>query len=72
VAVNGRYLVLHRTRTLRAHGALVHDRNADELERRFLRRARSLGLSVDVTAQRRPKAPWARLRETLLAPLAGR
>lgn len=70
VAVGGRYLVLHRTRTLRAHDALLHRRDAAELERRFLRRARGLGLAVDLAAPRRKPTTWARLREALLAPIA--
>jgi hypothetical protein len=75
VAVGGRYLVLHRTRTLRAHEALSHRRDPRELERRFVRRARALGLAVDLAARPRRAAGWARwakLREALLAPLASR
>jgi Glycosyl transferase family 2 len=70
VAVGGRYLVLHRTRTMRAHEALLHGRDPGELERSFLKRARSLGLAVDMAAPRRRPTPWARLREVLLAPIA--
>jgi hypothetical protein len=68
VAVGGRYLVLHRTRTLRGHEALAHRRDPRELERRFLRRARSLGLAVDLAVRPRRGAGWAslaRLREAL-------
>ncbi|MSP60740.1 MAG: glycosyltransferase [Myxococcales bacterium] len=73
VAVGGRYLVLHRMRTLRAHESLLHRRDPADLERRFLRRARALGLAVDVPSSRgRALSPWARLRESLLAPLASR
>ena len=73
VAIAGRYLVLHRTRTLRAHGSLAHRRDAADLERRFLRRAASLRLVVGIAATRR-RAPsvWERLRTTLLAPIASR
>jgi len=72
VAVAERYLVLRRLRTLRALEALTHRRDAADLERRFLRRARGLGLSVEVLATRRRLTPWERLRESLLAPLASR
>jgi hypothetical protein len=72
VAIGGRYLVLRRTRTMRAHSSLTHHRDAAELERRFLRRARHLGLAVDVAIAARRLTPWQRLRETLLAPLASR
>jgi hypothetical protein len=44
VAVSGRYLVFRRTRAWRAFDALTGQRSAAELERRFLKRARSLGL----------------------------
>lgn len=73
VAIASRFLILHRTRTLRAHDALVHRRDAADLERRFLRRAASLRLVVGVAAphHRRP-SPWERLRTTLLSPLASR
>ncbi len=72
VAVAGRYLVMRRLRTLRAHEALAHHRDAADVERRFLRRARALGLAVEVVAPRRRLSPWERLRESLLAPLASR
>lgn len=73
VLVGGRYLVLHRTRTLRAHSALTHRRDPRELERRLSRRARALGLAVDVAAapRRGPFAVFRRLRQAILAPLAG-
>lgn len=73
LAVNGRYLVLHRTRAHRAFDALVHRRDTGDLHQRVLRRARALGLRVDLTA-RRPHAqrPLARLRDALLLPLATR
>jgi hypothetical protein len=73
VAVGARYLVLRRTSTLRAFESLVHRRDPRDLERRFLRRARALGLQVNLAAAARPRASaWARLREALLLPLASR
>jgi hypothetical protein len=72
VAVAGRYLVLRRTRTLRAFDALAHRRDALDLERRFLRRARALDLRVDLAAARPRVSAWNRLRETFLLPLASR
>lgn len=68
VAVDGTFLVLRRTRAWRAFDALVDKRDPRQLERRFLRRARSLGLKCEVT-HRRPSR-WRKLRATLLAPLA--
>jgi hypothetical protein len=67
VAVGGRYLVLRRTRAWRAFDALQQRSHAD-VEKRLLRRARSLGLRCEVTSARR--TPWALLREKLFAPLA--
>lgn len=73
LAVHGRYLVLRRARTLDAFDALLHHRDARDLERRFLRRARALRLRVDLTATRpAPVTRWRRLREALLVPLASR
>ena len=73
MAVNGRYLVLHRTRSHRAFDALVHRRDTTELHHRVLRRARGLGLRVNLAARRRePARPLARLRDALLLPLASR
>jgi glycosyltransferase involved in cell wall biosynthesis len=68
VAVSGRYLVFRRTRAWRAFDALVQRSHA-EVERRFLRRARGLGLGCTVTHPRR-RTPWGILRDTLLAPIA--
>jgi glycosyltransferase involved in cell wall biosynthesis len=72
IAVAGGYLVLHRVRTLRAHGALVHHRDAGALVRRFVRRARLLGLAVDLGGVRRPASAWERLRAALLPQSRGR
>jgi glycosyltransferase involved in cell wall biosynthesis len=50
VALGGRFLVFRRTRSLRALDALaVTRRDARTVERRFVRRARSLGLGAAVT-----------------------
>lgn len=68
VSVGGRYLVVRRTRAWRAFDALVEKRDPRQLERRFLRRARSLGLKCEQTHARPSR--WRRLRATLLAPLA--
>ena len=73
VVIAGRYVVLHRTRTLRLHGALVHHRDADELGRRVVHRGRRLGLRVDLEARRLPSPSLlGRLRAAVLAPLASR
>jgi hypothetical protein len=68
--VAGRYLVFRRTRAWRAFDALlVRPRRPALLERRFLRRARALGLDTEVTRpRRRPLLAWARLRASLLRP----
>jgi hypothetical protein len=68
VAVGGRFLAFRRTRAWRAFDALVQRRDADEIERRFLKRARALGLDCTVTHPRRA-TPWARLRRRLMSPL---
>lgn len=67
VALGGRYLVFKRTRVWRAFDALIQRRDPLVVERRFLRRARALGLRATVTHPRR-QTPWGYLRETLLAP----
>jgi hypothetical protein len=41
-----------------------------ELARRFLRKARTLGLQVHAPEPPRQVSTWARLRDLLLAPLA--
>jgi hypothetical protein len=68
VAVGGRFLVFKRTRAWRAFDALVTRRRRPMvLERRFLKRARGLGLDCVVThAKPRPLVAWSRLRDTLL------
>ena len=60
VALGGRYLVMRRTRTWRAFDTLVGRRDPVALERRFLRRARQLGLQCAVTHRTRRRA-WLRL-----------
>lgn len=74
VAVAGRCLVLHRTHSWRAFGALEHHRDPADLERRFLRRARQLGLAVQVTASgaRPATGLLGRLRNLFAAPLPTR
>ncbi len=69
VAVSGRYLVLRRTRAWRAFDALAQRRDARLVEKRFLRRARSLGLHCAVTQAPR-SSRWAALKNVLRAPLA--
>jgi hypothetical protein len=71
VAVGGRYLVFRRTTSWRAFDALVQRRNHRLLERRFLRRARGLGLQCTVTHPRR-RTPWTILRDTFRFPLVAR
>jgi hypothetical protein len=67
VALGGRYLVLRRTRAWRAFDALVGPRDAKMamtvVERRFLRRARQLGLACTVT-HRTPRR-WLRWWQAL-------
>jgi hypothetical protein len=65
VAVGGRYLVFRRTRAWRAFDALVQRRDHHVIERRFLKRARALGLDCTVTHPRR-RSPWKVIRDTLL------
>ena len=60
VALGGRYLVFRRTRSWRALPALVGRRDFVATERRFVRRARALGLACAVT-KRPQKAVWRRL-----------
>ena len=70
VAVGGRFLVFKRTRAWRAFDALVTRRRRPRvLEKRFLRRARSLGLDCAVTHEK-PKLlqAWHRLRPAFLRP----
>jgi len=67
VVVAGRYLVMRRTRAWRAFEA-VQRRTHVEVERRLLRRARSLGLRCEIKSAR--PTPWALLRAKLFAPLA--
>jgi glycosyltransferase involved in cell wall biosynthesis len=68
VAVGGRFLVFKRTRAWRAFDALVTRRRRPRvLEKRFLRRARALGLDCTTThPKKQPLAAWSRLRDTLL------
>jgi glycosyltransferase involved in cell wall biosynthesis len=76
VAVSGRWLVLRRTRTWRAFDALAGvPRDPRVVERRLLRRARSLGFVAEVTqkpSHRLLGRSLAALRDALLAPLAVR
>jgi hypothetical protein len=68
VAVGGRFLVFKRTRAWRAFDSLVTRRRRPKvLERRFLRRARALGLDCATTQpKKQPLMAWGRLRDTLL------
>jgi hypothetical protein len=61
VALGGRYLVLRRTRAWRAFDALIgRRRDPRSLERRLIRRARSLDLQCVVTHPP-PQNRWVRL-----------
>jgi hypothetical protein len=65
VALGGRYLVFRRTHAWRGFDALkIARRDPRALERRFLRRARHLGLACTVT-QRKRKPRWTRLLHAL-------
>ncbi len=70
VALSGRFLVFRRTRAWRAFDTLVQRRDPLTLEHRFLKRARSLGLSCTVTHRKR-RSPWTVLRQmfTTTAPV---
>lgn len=60
VALGGRYLVFRRTLAWRALPALIGRRDFATVQRRFVRRARALGLGCAVT--KRPSRPvWRRL-----------
>jgi hypothetical protein len=65
VALGGRYLVFRRTRAWRAFDALwIRRRDPAVIERRFVRRARALGLACAVTQRKTDKAEkrrWSRL-----------
>jgi hypothetical protein len=61
VALGGRYLVMRRTRAWRAFEALrVTRRDPLAVQRRFMRRARQLGLTCVVTERARRRR-WTRL-----------
>ena len=69
VAVGGRFLVFRRTRAWRAFDALVTRRRRPRvLEKRFLRRARGLGLDCAVTHPKPRPFAWSRLRPAFLRP----
>ena len=72
VPLAGRCLVVRRARCWRAFDALVHHRDPSGVERRFLRRARSLDLAVSLPPRRSvaPVSLWQRLRQRVLSPLA--
>lgn len=61
VALGGRFLVMRRTRAWRAFDALAGRRDALAVEKRFLRRARQLGLACAVTHRTRRRPSWLRL-----------
>jgi hypothetical protein len=66
VAIGGRYLMFRRTRAWRAFDSLPaasRGRDPAVVEKRFLRRARSIGLSCMVTERAR-RTPWRFLRDT--------
>jgi hypothetical protein len=70
VALGGRYLVMRRTRAWRAFDALrVARRDPLVVQRRFIRRARQLGLACVVTERKR-KPRWSRLWQALRAQTA--
>ncbi len=65
VALGGRFLAFRRTRALRAFDTLgTSRRDMSELETRFLRRARAVGLGASLTHPRRRSA-FERLREAM-------
>ncbi len=69
VALGGRFLAFRRTRALRGLDALAGSRNPRELERRFVRRSKALGLSAAITHPRRQRM-LERLRRLLPVPRA--
>ena len=65
VALGGRFLAFRRTRALRAFDALTTARrDMNEVESRFIRRARAVGLGAALTHPRRRNA-LQRLREAM-------
>ncbi len=65
VALGGRFLAFRRTRALRAFDTLTTSRrDMNELETRFIRRARAVGLGATLTHPRRRSA-LERLREAM-------
>jgi glycosyltransferase involved in cell wall biosynthesis len=73
LALGGRFLVFQRSRSLRALDALSSSfggsRNPRDLERRFVRRARALGLPAAVTHPRRERIV-ERIKNALFVPRA--
>ena len=61
VALGGRYLVFRRALAWRALPALIGRRDFVAVERRFVRRARSLGLACAVTKRPVARRSWRRL-----------
>jgi hypothetical protein len=55
VVLGGRFLAFRRARALRALDGLSGSRNPRDLERRFVRRARAVGLAAAVTHPRRER-----------------
>ena len=61
VALDGRFIGFRRTRALRALDALATTHRSHEPNRRFVRRARALGLAVAVVQPRRQRVlQWVR------------
>ncbi len=67
VAIGGRLLFFRRARALRALDSLAGRRDFRDLERRFIRRARALGLPVSVTHPKRQRL-LDRLRAVIPVP----
>jgi glycosyltransferase involved in cell wall biosynthesis len=61
VALDGRFIVFRRTRALRALDALESSHRREQPDRRFVRRAKALGLGVALLHPRRQKVlSWVR------------
>jgi glycosyltransferase involved in cell wall biosynthesis len=67
LALGGRFIVFQRSRSVRALDALYGSRNPRDLERRFVRRARALGLPAAVTHPRRERMV-ERIKNALFVP----
>ena len=68
LAISGRYLMMRRTRALRAFSSLrARTRSPVRIERRFVRKSRALGLTCQVAGSRAEPPALTALRRALLS-----